>query len=201
MTEQNRIEHNKVFEEASAIAMPEIPLHDPRLGRPGWWLRRKLRRALRMFDRVLELKPENWSAMWIAGKVHQRLGEEEAAFSFFGRAYQANPSQPDVAREASLLAMDLGRADAAIVYAHRAMQVEPESAGLRANLALAYVLAGKTAEAKRCIEDSLRMDPADTISQTIRDIVEHFAAIQTDPPRRTKELMKYWQAQVKERGR
>ena len=51
-----------------------------------------------MFDRVLELKPENWSALWIAGKVHQRLGEDEAAFSFFERAYQANPSQPDCMR-------------------------------------------------------------------------------------------------------
>jgi len=53
--------------------------------------------------------------MWLVGKVHQRLGDPVAALSWFERTYQVNSSQPDVAREASLYAMDIGRGDAAVV--------------------------------------------------------------------------------------
>src|SRR5205814_6656297 len=193
MTEQQRVEHNKLFEEASALVKDEIPLHDrPPLPQPGWWLRRRLRRALSLFERVLGLAPENWSAMWLVGKVHQRLGDGAAALSWLERAYQVNPSQPDVAREASLCAMDIGRGDTAVVYAHRATQIEPESAGLHANLALAYVLAGRIDEAQRNIESALAADASDTISQTIRAIIQHFATNGRAPPKTTAELQNYW---------
>jgi tetratricopeptide (TPR) repeat protein len=165
MTEQERLVHNKLFADASALIKDQIPLYDRRpLPRPGWFLRRRLKRALSLYERVLGLAPENWSAMWLIGKVHQRLGDRTAALSWFERAYQVNPSQPDVAREASLCAMDIGRGDAAVAYAHRATQIEPESAGLHANLALAYVLAGRIDEAQRSIERALAADASDTIS-------------------------------------
>jgi len=193
MTEQQRLAHNKLFKKASAIVNDEIQFHDrPPLPQPGWWLRYRLKRALSLFERVLGLAPENWSAMWLAGMVHKRLGDKVAALALFERAYQVNPSQPDVAREASLCAMDIGRGDAAVVYAHRATQIEPECGGLHANLALACILAGRIDEAQRSIERSLAADASDTISQTIRGIVQHFAANGRTPPKTTAELQNYW---------
>src|SRR5580765_7008207 len=76
MNEQQRAEHNRAFEEASALVKDEIPLHErPAMPGPGWWLRRKLKRAISLFESVLALNPDNWSAMWLVGKVHQRLGD------------------------------------------------------------------------------------------------------------------------------
>lgn len=193
MTEAQRIEHDRVFEEASALVTNELLLHDRTpLPLPGWWLRRKLKRALSLFDRVLSLKPDNWSAMWLVGKTHQRLGDVTSALSWFERANQVNPSQPDVAREASLCAMEIGRGDAAVAFANRAVQVEPDSAGLHANLALAYLLAGRIDEASRSIRHSLSSDPSDTISHTINAIVEHFSENGHTPPKLTSELQNYW---------
>src|SRR5262245_59908537 len=98
MTEQQRIEHNQLFAEASSITRNEIPLHDRReLPKPGWWLRRKLKRAISLYERVVALNPDNWSAMWLIGKVHQRLSDPATALSWFERSHQINPSQPDVA--------------------------------------------------------------------------------------------------------
>ncbi len=193
MTEQQRLEHNQSFEEASALINDEIPLHErPKMPKPAWFLRRRLRRALSLFDRVLQLNPENWSAMWLVGKVHQRLGDDTAALSWFERAYQVNPSQPDVAREASMCAMNVGRHDAAIVFAHRATQIEPANAGLHANLALAYLLAGRIPDAQRSIERSLAADPNDGISRTLSAIIQHFAANGRTPPDTTQALQEYW---------
>lgn len=193
MNERERLEHNKLFAEASAIARDEIVAQDgPPLPQPGWLLRRRLKRALSLLERALALAPDNGSAMWLVGKVHQRLGHAATALSWFERAHQANPTDADVAREASLCAMDIGHAQAAMAYAQRASQIEPESAGLHANLALAYLLAGRMPEAQRSIERSLALDGSDTISQTLHSIIGHFATIGRAPPRTTLELQKYW---------
>jgi tetratricopeptide (TPR) repeat protein len=186
-------EARKLFDEAAAIVGDEILLHErQRMAAPGWFLRRRLKRALRLFNHVLELKPQSWNSMWLIAKVHQRLGDLEHAFSWMERAYQSNPSQLDVAREASLIAMDLGRKEAAVVYAHRATQLEKEDAGLMANLALAYLLANDLAQARATIARSLEMDPADGISKTIEGIIAHFEREKKTPPCRTEELQKYW---------
>lgn len=193
MTEQQRLEHNQSFEKASALIKGEIPLHErPNMPAPGWLLRRRLNRALSLFERILQLNPENWSAMWLVGKVYQRLGDSTAALSWFERAYQVNPSQADVAREASMCAMDVGRHDAGIVFAHRATQIEPANAGLHANLALAYLLAGRVSDAQTSIEHSLTTDQNDKISRTLKTIIQHFAANGRTPPKTTSELEDYW---------
>ena len=193
MTDQQRLEHNRAFEKAAGLVRGELLLHERQsMPAPGWWLRRKLRRAIAQLERVLELKNDNWSALWLVGKVHQRLGDRATALSWFERAYQVHPSQPDVAREASMCAMDIGRHDAAIVYAHRATQIEPDNAGLHANLSLAYLLAGRIADAQTCIDRSLAVDPADTISQTIKAIIRHFATNGRTPPNTAAALQDYW---------
>src|SRR5438128_168267 len=110
LTAEERAEHADLFAKAAEVIKDEIPLHErPNMPRPGWLLRRKLKRAISLFQRVLELNPNNWSALWLIGKVHQRLGDKLAALASFERAYHINPRQPDVAREASMSAMDIGR--------------------------------------------------------------------------------------------
>jgi Flp pilus assembly protein TadD len=193
LTEQQIQEHGRIFEEAAALIKDEIQLHDrPELPAPGWFLRRKLKRAIALFGRVLELKPDNWSAMWLVGKVYQRLGDPTYALSWFERAHQENPSQPNIAREASMCAMDAGRHDAAITFAKHAIQIEPHNVGLHANLALAYLVAARVTDAKASIERALADDPADKISQTIQAIVMHFVGNSRTPPATTPELLDYW---------
>jgi tetratricopeptide (TPR) repeat protein len=99
-------EHNRLFKEASTITQGQIPFHDqPELPAPGWLLAWKLRHAIELYNRVLDINPTNWSAMWLIGKVHQRFRELPEALTWFERSHQANPSHPDVLREASICAM------------------------------------------------------------------------------------------------
>ncbi len=192
MNEQQRVEHNRVFKEASAIVEREVLVHERMvMPKPGWWLRRKLKRAISLLERAVAMNPENWSAMWMIGKVHQRLSDISTALSWFERSCRINPSQPDVAREASLCAMDIGRNDDAIAFALRATQAEPANAGLHANLALAYLLAARLAEAKTSIDHSLSIDPADTISKTIAAVTKHFTVNGGRPPTTTTALREY----------
>jgi predicted Zn-dependent protease len=88
--------------------------------------------------------------------------------------------------------MAIGNHNTAIVFAYRARQIEPASAGLHANLALAYLLAGRITDAQASIARSLTADQTDKISQTIGAIIQHFATSGRKPPATTPALQDYW---------
>lgn len=147
MTSAQVTEVKRVFAEATRLAGDEIQLHHVQdMPKPHWWRRRKLRRALSLFARVVELQPEHWHAMWWAGMIHKRFGDYSTALEWFERASHVDPYQPDIAREACSCALELGRHDAAISLGVRAVKVRPDDAGLRSNLALALLLGGTAAE-------------------------------------------------------
>jgi len=185
-------EHNRVFEQGARLAHGEIPLHDRQyMPKPGWRARRKLQRALSLFGRVLELEPGDWSAMWWVGMIHKRFRDCSTALLWFERAFQVSSYQPDVAREACSCALELGQHQVAISFAERAVQVKPDDAGLRSNLAVALLLAGKVAEAKTEIEQAIAQDPSDQISLAVRRTIEHFALSKEKPPSTLRALQDY----------
>jgi tetratricopeptide (TPR) repeat protein len=191
MTSTEVTEHNRAFEQAVGLAEHEIPLHRRQyMPRPGWWAHRKLRRALSLFARVLELQPDDWSAMWLVGMIHKRFGEYSSALQWFERAYQVSSYHPDVAREACSCAMELSHHEVAISFAVRAVQAKPEEAGLRSNLALALLLGGRVAEAKAEIEQTIAQDPSDQISLGVRRTIDRFVLSKEKPPSTLRALMR-----------
>jgi tetratricopeptide (TPR) repeat protein len=193
MNPQEINEHNRLFQMAMTIVKNEIPLlGQTEMSVPGIGLTDELRYAIVLFERALEINPQNWSAMWYIGKVHQRLREPAEALGWFERSHRSNPSQADVVREASLSAMEIGCNNKAISFALRAVELQPTSPGLCANLALAYLLAGHLSEAEVAIRRAVIADPSDPISQTIQIMVKHFANSGRVPPTTTTALQDYW---------
>jgi tetratricopeptide (TPR) repeat protein len=198
MTPEQISEHNNAYKKALALVRKELLLEGQTdLPRPGWLVGLKLKRALKHFERVLQLNPENWNAMWLIGKIHQRFRDFGTALQWFERAYQINPSQQNVAREASLCAMEIGNSDVAISFAYRGTQITPSDSGLQTNLALAYLLAGRLGEAQTAINKALEGDPADKISQTIQKAIHHFVTKKLVPPTTAPALRKYWKMNQK----
>ena len=184
-------EHNRLYKEAIQIANNEIIIQG-HLRRYDSTARSRLDHALQLLTRVIDLNPNNWSAMWFVGKIHQRCGDQSAALEWFARAHNLNPGQVDVSREASLCAMELGRSKEAISYASSALRVRPSDAGLWSNLALGFLLAGRLDEAKQSIEKTKVEDPADPIAKTVSRMIEHFIASGQRPPSTTQDLQRYW---------
>lgn len=182
------------IKEAMQIVGNEIIIHGhPRPSEATLSVRSQLDHALRLFSRVIELNPSNWSAMWFVGKIHQRFGDHSVALEWFARAHTLNPGQVDVLREASLCAMELGRSKEAVPYASAALSLRPSDTGLQANLALALLLANRLDDAKQSIGKAMADDPADPIAKTLSRIIEHFViANWVRPPSTTKGLQRYW---------
>jgi Flp pilus assembly protein TadD len=193
MTPEQIEEHNHAFEQAAQLVKGEIITHEHRYAyalSPS--ARSRLEQAHQLLTRVLELNEENWSAMWFLGKIYQRFGNQLDAFAWFARAHEINSSQPDIAREASVCAMALGRSQEAISYARSALRAKPSSAGLQANLALAFLLGGKLDDAKRAIDRVMADGSSDEISESIRGLIVHFITTGKKPPNTTAELQGYW---------
>ena len=168
--------HNALTEEAWNIIKPLIILNEtPVRGKPSWFKRRKLKKAITLFERAREIDPSGYSSMWALGKIFQRLGDNTVALKWFEHAHQANPEQPDVAREAALSALDVGDSESAVRYCSAAIELSPDDPGLVSNLALAHILAGDDQNAFRAAEEATSRDPEDPISKTVLKFVNDVA--------------------------
>jgi tetratricopeptide (TPR) repeat protein len=187
-----RKDAQKLYEKACALTKGELILHENQ-GRklPGFWTRLKLKRAVKLLERVLELVPTHWNSMWILGKTVQRLGDERAAFDWFVKACDQKPRDPNAAREAALSAMNLGLARHAIEYCEEALKLEPNEPGLICNLALALIHDGKPVEAVARARLAVDRDPSDTASQNVLRLAQHLVQTNSPCPRNNAEIQDY----------
>lgn len=149
-----------------------------------------LRRGIALYQAVVQYAPSNWNAFWLMGKTYQALNDHSSACDAFGKAFAIQKKNPDVAREYMLECLDLGRTNEAIFAAEHALSLEPRNSGLMANLALAYVMAGRNSEAMGKIEEAVRTDPTDKISITLRRVIREVRDGKRPQPRTVEDLEK-----------
>ena len=169
-------EHDALFEKASGLLESLLMLDGVALRRQGWFGRRKALKAIGLLERVMEINPANWPALWLIGKAYQSMGDPQTSLEYFTKSLALAPDQPDVAREAGIAALDSRRPDLAIEFATRAIAASPDDAGLQANLALAHLFAGSPARAKEIADDALARDPSDDVTRKIVKLIDEVLA-------------------------
>ncbi len=189
-TQEEADRHNMLRDQARRLADGLLYLDGgPEQKRLGWLARRRLRRAIRCYEEALAINPEGWPSMWSVGKIHQRLGDHALALRWFSQAHEINPAQPDVAREASLSAMDCGESALALRYCEKAVLSAPDDAGLIANLALANMLCGNDEEAVRQAILAAKAAPNDKVSAFVLSFVTEVRDGKRQRPRRLHEAL------------
>ncbi len=184
-TDEEAREHNRLYEEGWKLIQDELHVGPGgQRGSVGWTTRRKFVRAVQCFEGALKINPEGWESQWALGKIYQRVEEWENSLAHFARAYELNSQQPDIAREAGLVAMELGAGDDAVRYCQAAAALHPTDAGALANLALAYLIEGDLAQAESTITAARSMASDDDIARSIERLV---AAVRSGSRRRPKK--------------
>lgn len=165
------------YETAWKLIQSLILIHgDAAHGRAGWLARRRLKRALSLFDQALQIHPNSWQSLWGVGKIHQRLGNPRSAYEAFRAALEVNAGQADVAREAALVALELGESSAAVELTRKAIESNPGDPGLVCNLALALLLDEQPEAAMIHAEEALQQEPSDTITVMVHVIIKEVLA-------------------------
>jgi Flp pilus assembly protein TadD len=182
-------DQNRIYTEACDIIKPYMKLHGVQ-SRPADTAeaRQQLRRAISLLQQVVEIRPDNWAAYWIMGKGYQALDDSDNACDAFGKSFALQKENPDVAREYMLECLNLGRGAEGVQAAEHAMSLKPEDAGLAANLALAYLIAGRNDDALRLVNQSLRAAPDDTITQGLKTVIVEVQDKKRPQPRTTRDL-------------
>jgi len=168
LTDEEVARHNAAYTRAWELAKPYMLLAEsPKAAPLSRRARRQLGRAIDSVREALAIAPDNWSALWLLGKVYQRLDRHEDALESFHAAFLLNPSRPDVARETGLTALAVGDAPLALRCCTAASASSPHDSGLLANLALAYLIGGEVDRASATAREAVERDPGDTVSQQV----------------------------------
>ncbi len=166
------LKHNRLFQEGSDLISPYMQLvNRDSKATDSSDARKTLERGIELLTQAISINPANWSAYWIIGKAHQSLGNSEDACDAFGKSYELQKGNADVAREYMFECLNLGRADRGIAAARHAAMLRPDDAGLVANLALALLIGGKLDEAAETITKALAMAPTDEISRNLKQMI------------------------------
>ena len=157
--------HNQIYEHASSLLRGEILLDGkPPLSKPGFFARRRLNNAIALFNRVLQMNPENWAAMFGIAKAAQRLGDNARAFDLMLTAHRGNPSVSGFAREAGLIAFQLGRTREGIELTEAAISTKPDDGSLYSNLGLGCLLGGNASAAVEAFQRANDLELDHTIT-------------------------------------
>ena len=86
--------------------------------------------------------------------------------------------------------MDIGDGEKSLFYARAALRNTPNDPGLKCNLALAFLIAGRPDEALNWADQAHEQDPTDQITLHVRKVVRKIADGKLPCPRTMTELDK-----------
>ncbi len=188
-TEEQIQEHNQLYERGCALVEGELEIEGGGAGGPGWLAKRRLRQAISCFESAPSIAPANWSALWLLGKVHQRLGDYAKALECFSKAHMIKPDQPDAAREAAITATHLGDGPAATRFSNAALTAKPDDPGLLSNHALALLISGRLHDARAAATHACSLAPEDPICRQVMKTIEDVIAGRRPAPRSGQDLV------------
>ena len=185
----NVVQHNDYVKQANNLLTPYMRIQGvPEKSVRSDRAQKEIRRGVALLAEVVAYNPTNWSSWWVMGKGYQSLGEAAQACEAFGKSYSLRPENPDVAREFMFECLEIGRFNDAVSAAEHAVNISAKDAGLYANLALAYTMAGRISDAQIAIRKALELDPKDSISITLSGVVDEIKLGKRPQPRTLREL-------------
>jgi tetratricopeptide (TPR) repeat protein len=175
-------ERHDLFEEAAKILKPYLRFREAEAAGKSVDTgeeRKRVADALEKLEQHVAAAPGSWQGAWLLAKARTSISGAESAWADWERAAAAHPRQPEIARDYSLELLLVDRVAEARRVARAIHEAHPDDATLLCNLAVAEVLSGDLAEARRCCDASLALDPSDPVAATLK---RKLAALKPDGP-------------------
>jgi tetratricopeptide (TPR) repeat protein len=146
--------------------------------------------AAQKLEQVLSEVPDWWNALWFYGKSQLALGNYEAAYKAFTRAYENEKSVEAILRELAGVCLELKKFEEAVTVAEAAVALDPANAELLGNLAVAFILDGRNGHARKAIDAANKINSDDRINQTISRVLSEIEDGRRDRPESLHDLSK-----------
>ncbi len=181
-------EHNRLVDEASLLTKGEIHLDGVHLSSPGWFARRRLKKAKELYERAIAINSAGWQSMLWISKIEQRFGHTRESLTWILRAREFEPSNPVLAKEAAMTASQLGDHDMAARIADEALTIAPGDAALHINSGLAHLFAGRNQQALGRFREAVRLEPDRRVNRQLESFVVQVIAGSVAQPRTEKDV-------------
>ena len=182
-------ERDRLYAGAMKLIEGEIVLDGVR--RPlalNWWTGWRLRRAIRLLRKVLEINPYSWPSWFAIGKAYERLGAIEAAMEAFKRAVEIVPTNGSMAKEACAQAMALGYYDWAVRFAELALHSRPDDPAAHSNMGVLLIITERPVDAQRAFQRALELEPHSASSTRLLALTKRVIAGDLKCPTSVKEV-------------
>jgi tetratricopeptide (TPR) repeat protein len=146
--------------------------------------------AADMLEKVISEVPDWWNAQWFYGKSQLALGNHEKAYLAFLHAYRVEKSVEAILRELAGVCLELRKFDEAVSLAEGALALDAGNPELLGNLAVAYLLAGRTEHGRNAIDAANKLDPNDSINQNISRVISEVEDGKRGRPESLQDLSK-----------
>ena len=119
----------------------------------------RLDAAQQIYQRILQVEPEQPDALHFLGVLTAQLGRPAAAAAYIARATAVNPDMAPYHLNLGLVYQELQKPDEAIACYRRAVELRPEFVEAHYNLGGALAWQGQLAEAAACYRRALELKP------------------------------------------
>lgn len=150
----------------------------------------EVRDAAMMLEKVIAEAPDWWNAQWFYGKSQLALGNYDAAYLAFQHAYRVEKNVEVILRELAGVCLELKKFDEAVTVAEGALALDAGNSELLGNLAVAYVLVGRTAHARKAIDAANKLNPGDGINQAISRVIYEIEEGKREQPHSLQDMSK-----------
>jgi predicted O-linked N-acetylglucosamine transferase (SPINDLY family) len=119
----------------------------------------RLDAAEQIYQRILQVEPDQPDALHFLGVLTAQLGRHQAAAANILRAIAVNPNVAPYHLNLGLVYQELWKLDEAVASYRRALQLQPEFVEVHYNLGGALTAQGRIAEAEACYRRALQLRP------------------------------------------
>lgn len=183
--------HNRLYDKAWRLIKGEIHLDQKKLSSPNWFVRRRLKKAKKLFEMTIAINPFGWNAMFAIGKIEQRFEHLQEAYNWLLKAREFAPENTSLAKEAAATASQIGMHEMAARIADEAIALVADDLGLIVNSGLAHICSGHKELALQRFNEAARLAPDDAIN---RKLVAYAAKVLSGAlpvPKSESDILRY----------
>jgi Flp pilus assembly protein TadD len=188
IVDQQSSKYNVLFRQGANLAEGRVNLDGNALGDPGFFERRRLRKALGFFALAAQIEPPYGAASLFAAKIEERLGNSAECVRWLRKAQVTAPGNVIVAIELGGALSRHGLHVEAIEVLSNAAQLFADDPRVHCNLGVSLLLAGDTRGSIAAFERLVSLEPGvETNLRLLRFAVE-VAEGRTPGPRSEEEI-------------
>ncbi len=119
----------------------------------------QLQKAWDIYEKILEIDPENSDALHLLGLLNHYTGNNNSAYKLITKAIQNDPEYPFFHNSLGLVLKEMGRLDEALSYYKKALELKPDYTEVYNNMGIVFQESGRLDEAVSCYKKALVIDP------------------------------------------